>query len=166
MQRRSMRWCWKNLRHRCDNPQDPAYKNYGAKGITYDPRWNDFEVFYAEMSEGWFEGATIDRKDAAKNYTKANCTWSAKAEQTRVGRLSVRSDNTTGVPGVEQVRNRWRVLVRTEAGKKTLYLGQDFDEACRIRWAWEARKKSGAIPILSRKNDPCTTPLQMEGSLP
>jgi len=151
-----MRWCWKNLRHRCDDPQDPAYKNYGAKGIAYDPRWNDFEVFYAEMSEGWFQGATIDRRDATQGYYKNNCRWIVKAEQTRVGRLSLRSDNKTGVPGVEKVRHGWRVLVRTAEGKRTLYFGSDFEEACKVRREWEAQKISGNIPILSRRNDPRT----------
>ena len=156
MKLEKLRDCLKHLRRRCTDPSDPAYKNYGAKGITYDPRWENFSAFLEDLGDSWFPEATIDRIEAHKGYFKDNCRWIIKAEQTRVGRLSLRSDNKTGIPGVEKVRHGWRVLVRTASGKKTLYFGGDFEEACRIRKDWEASKIAGIIPILSRKNDPNT----------
>lgn len=156
MKLEKLRDCLKHLRRRCTDPSDPAYKNYGARGITYDPRWESFSAFISDMGDTWFPEATIDRIEADKGYFKNNCRWIVKADQTRVGRLSTRSDNKTGVPGVEKVRHGWRVLVRTASGKKTLYFGGDFEKACRIRKEWEDLKKAGTLPILSRKDDPNT----------
>ena len=40
---------WVDMKARCDDPSHPNYPEEGGRGITYDPRWADFEVFYADM---------------------------------------------------------------------------------------------------------------------
>ena len=42
-------WC--NMKARCDNRNHPAYRNYGMRGISYDPAWADFSTFAAAVGE-------------------------------------------------------------------------------------------------------------------
>lgn len=66
---------WQKLRYRCDNPKDPRWDRYGGRGISYPFEWETFKGFWADMSEGWYEGADIDRIDFDGNYCKENCRW-------------------------------------------------------------------------------------------
>lgn len=71
---------WRNLRSRCNYPKDKAYRWYGAKGISYDPRWDDYLIFVSDMGERP-EGRTLDRIDSDGDYCKENCKWSTPKEQ-------------------------------------------------------------------------------------
>lgn len=42
---------WLNMNRRCRDPNNHAYKNYGARGIAVCERWKAFENFYADMGE-------------------------------------------------------------------------------------------------------------------
>ena len=71
---------WRNLRRRCDDPNNPDYKHYGGRGIKYDPRWDFFENFLADMGERP-DGMTLDRIDNDGHYVVHNCQWATPAEQ-------------------------------------------------------------------------------------
>lgn len=73
---------WAAMKSRCDDPNNDSYDHYGALDISYDPRWNLFENFLADMGERP-EGMTLDRLDSNKDYYKENCRWATHAEQTR-----------------------------------------------------------------------------------
>jgi hypothetical protein len=74
---------WVRLKARCDNPRNKSYKNYGARGITYDPRWAEFENFKKDMFFKYLyaikhdkvKRPSIERKDFNGNYCKSNCTF-------------------------------------------------------------------------------------------
>lgn len=72
---------WQSMKERCRNPNAPGYENYGGRGITYDPSWEEFENFYKDMGKRP-EGMEIDRIDVNKNYNKDNCRWSDGTIQT------------------------------------------------------------------------------------
>lgn len=91
-------WVWKAMRSRCDNPNNMSYPRYGAKGITYDPAWKDFEAFYADMGEAP-EGLSLERKDNSRGYSRANCRWATAEEQNRnKGDNALYSDGTESLP--------------------------------------------------------------------
>lgn len=76
------------MRERCLNPNSDGYHNYGGRGITIDPRWNDFKTFLEDMGERR-PGTTLDRKDVDGPYTKENCRWASPTVQARGQRRSV-----------------------------------------------------------------------------
>lgn len=71
---------WYNMFSRCENPNVPAYKNYGARGVTVCKRWKKFENFLSDMGP-CPSGLTLERKNNSKNYTPKNCTWATYKQQ-------------------------------------------------------------------------------------
>jgi hypothetical protein len=67
---------------RYNNPKNPWYKNYGARGIKIYNRWLKFENFLEDMGERP-EGKSIDRINNNLDYCKENCKWSTRKEQQR-----------------------------------------------------------------------------------
>lgn len=78
---------WESMRKRCNNPNYPAYKNYGGRGIKVCERWDNFANFLEDMGERP-EGMTLDRKHNDKNYEKSNCRWATQLEQVANRRMS------------------------------------------------------------------------------
>lgn len=78
-----LRRTWTHMLARCNEPADPAYDKYGAKGIKVCERWHDFELFYADMSPRP-DGKTLDRwPDGKGNYEPSNVRWATPDEQIR-----------------------------------------------------------------------------------
>lgn len=74
---------WADMVKRCRN-KDNIY--YGGKGVEVCDRWEvrkggSFENFYNDMSESYFEEASIDRVDGEKSYTPSNCRWVSLDQQ-------------------------------------------------------------------------------------
>jgi hypothetical protein len=71
---------WIGMRQRCNYQGHGEYHRYGGRGISYDPRWNDFMEFLSDMGPKP-KGKSIDRIDNDKMYCKENCKWSTHIEQ-------------------------------------------------------------------------------------
>lgn len=77
-----------DMKRRCYNPSDKAYKWYGAIGVKVCDEWlNNFQAFYDWMlNNGYDENAefgecTIDRIDPSGNYEPSNCRIITLQEQ-------------------------------------------------------------------------------------
>ena len=78
---------WIGMKKRCDSPSNPAYHNYGGRGIKVCKEWYDFSIFRDwAMGNGYDETAkhgecTLDRIDNNKDYMPSNCRWVTMQEQ-------------------------------------------------------------------------------------
>lgn len=74
---------WISMLNRCHNENTPAFKKYGARGITVCARWREsFENFLADMGERP-EETSLDRIDNERGYEPDNCRWATRLQQGR-----------------------------------------------------------------------------------
>lgn len=97
---------WTNMRERCLNPNHHRYKRYGGRGILICERWNDFNMFLADMGERPTIKHSIERNDSDGNYEPTNCRWATNKEQSR---------NTTRTIYAEYQGKRWKLIELCES---------------------------------------------------
>lgn len=81
-------WC--NMKTRCNNKNFKDAATYSEIGITYDPAWESFEQFLADVGEAP-EGTMLDRRNNNEGYSKDNCRWVSAAVSAR-NRSNVKLD--------------------------------------------------------------------------
>ena len=74
---------WLAIRNKCNNPNTPDYKYYGARGITVCPEWNDFKRFVEDVGEPQSPELTLDRIDVDGDYAPRNVRWASRKTQAR-----------------------------------------------------------------------------------
>lgn len=83
---------WSAMLARCNNENNPAFNNYGGRGIKVCDRWMTFENFYADMGNPPFDGAELDRVNNNGWYSPENCRWASRKEQCSNTRQNVLVD--------------------------------------------------------------------------
>ena len=104
---------WLGMKSRCDNVLGDHYLNYGGRGIIYAKEWSNFVTFLRDMGE-CPDGLTLERIDVNSGYTKDNCKWVTRSEQSYNRRMN--SKNTSGVEGVN---------LRKDTGKWSVYIDKE-----------------------------------------
>ena len=126
-------YIWRGMKARCSNTKNPNYDGYGGRGIAYDPKWETFEGFWEDMSEGYSDDLELDRIDPNGNYCKENCRWvdsymSAINKNTPV-------NNTSGITGVhfDTKTNKWMARISVKGVRKHLGNFDTLEEAVTAR---------------------------------
>ena len=119
---------WRDMHTRCNNPNFIGYAMYMGRGITIDPRWENFEFFIADMRL-CPKGYWLDRSDNNLGYGPNNCRWASPKEQARNTRRNV----FLTVNGERLTVAEWSE--RTGISKYTIYTRQKAgfsDDACLV----------------------------------
>lgn len=82
-QRTSEYSAWAHMLNRCTNKDDLRYADWGGRGITVDPRWKDFSVFFADVGPTPASNLSIERIDNSRGYEPGNVRWATPTEQSR-----------------------------------------------------------------------------------
>jgi hypothetical protein len=141
-QERALRGCWHGMKSRCENPQNPQYKDYGARGIRVCSAWSSsYENFRDDMGYPP-EGKVLDRIDNNKGYQPDNCRWATYLEQNNNRRRFKK--NISGYAGVTQdkILGHWHASICINGKQINLYNGPSRDKAIMFRLAGEELKKS------------------------
>jgi len=82
---------WYAMRRRCENPADPSYRWYGARGITVCERWREFPNYYADIlrliGPCPHPNMSLDRIDNDGNYEPGNVRWASAWQQVKNSRV-------------------------------------------------------------------------------
>lgn len=144
---------WKNMRQRCNNPNNPSYKYYGAKGVKICAEWDSFEVFQEwALKNGYKEDLTIERKNVYGNYEPSNCEWIPFKLQLR---------NRTDTPkltykGVTKPVIEWAEEYNLDVGlvRRRIRLGWDLDRVFNEKpYAYMEKTKTGEKYIRFTKHN-------------
>ena len=82
---------WMGIKMRCYNKNEPAYKNYGARGVVMCEEWlNNAKLFIDwALENGWEKGKFIDKdikNSNAMEYSPENCSIVTRAQNNRARR--------------------------------------------------------------------------------
>lgn len=110
---------WRDMKHRCDNPNLKNYKHYGGRGIKYTPEWSNYHSFYVwAINNGYKENLTLDRIDVNSDYSPENCRW---ADMT-IQNANRRAYGSTEYIGVRLRSNKSSYVTSIKSKGKIIFL--------------------------------------------
>ncbi len=115
---------WLEMRRRCLDPNRPAYKHYGGRGILICDR---FENFLLDMGEAPVD-MSLERVNNDKGYEPDNCKWATAKEQANNTRRNVRFEYRGRIYNLTQLAALSGVNFNC-LYRRLLKLGWDLDRA-------------------------------------
>lgn len=101
---------WRQLKQRCNNPNNPHYKYYGGRGIKISHRWDDYLTFARDMGLHPGKGWSIERVNVDGHYEPGNCGWAKQKTQVRNRRCTKLTQHIA-----DQIRAEYKRGVNTHA---------------------------------------------------
>ena len=97
---------WGNMVNRCTNKSNPAWSNYGGRGITVCDQWRKFEAFRDwALHNGYSDSLSIDRIDNDLGYCPDNCRWVDRYIQAN----NKRNNHIVEYMGVSKTISAWAI---------------------------------------------------------
>lgn len=133
-------WC--GIVARCKNRNEPAYKNYGGRGVRCE--WERFEDFRDDMHESYIahslehgeKRTTLDRINNDGNYSVGNCRWVTRTVQAR----NKRNNHLLAFRGEKKPVSEWAEVIGIS--QKTL--------VTRIQNGWSVEAALSVVPKKGR----------------
>lgn len=124
---------WSSMIQRCGNSNNPAYKQYGARGIKVCKRWKKFRNFLLDMGKRPSPRHSLDRfPNNDGDYEPNNCRWATDREQSFNTSRNVAPEDITGM--------RFGILTAIRDTGKRSYKSA----------LWKFRCDCGTLKILER----------------
>lgn len=114
---------WMGMLTRCRNPNFAQWADYGGRGISVCPRWEQYANFLVDMGE-CPPRLTIERINNNGNYEPGNCRWASRQEQA----ANTRTSAYVEFNGERKTLSQWSRL----SGVSAHTIGD------RIRCGWDA----------------------------
>jgi hypothetical protein len=92
------------MRDRCLNANAPAFRNYGGRGITI--LWQSFEEFVRDMGPRPSPKHSIERLDNNGPYSKENCVWATRGQQSNNTRRNHRVEYQGALLTLRQIADQ------------------------------------------------------------
>lgn len=118
-------YIWASMKQRCNNSKNKSHSDYGERGISYDNRWEHFEVFCSDMGVRPSPHHSLERVSNNKGYCMSNCVWADRFAQSQNRRTF--KNNTTGVRGVTKNKSG-RFVARCQLENKRYKISGTFDD--------------------------------------
>lgn len=134
---------WHAMRQRVRDKNTAYAKRYVDRGITCDPRWDDFANFLEDMGErppdppGWTSRKSywsLDRIDNEKGYGPDNCRWATPKQQQRDQRARLAKLTVDQVREIRRLRAAG-VTARELGDRFGVSLGAIYHAATGLTWA-------------------------------
>jgi len=136
---------WRGIVRRCCETTHPAFRFYGARGVTVCDAWrDDFLAFLRDMGSRPSKAHSIDRIDTRGGYSKDNCRWATLAQQAS----NTRSNRVIAYDGLTLTTSEWArqigISIATLNGR--LRRGWDIERALSYRANDAPRKQRTCAP--------------------
>ena len=130
---------WSSIKARCYNKKDPAYKDYGSRGITICDEWRNnpkaFIEYALALPNAMKQELTIDRIRNNEGYKPGNLRWTDG--HTQAVNQRAQKNNKSGFKGIYHVKSnvnkRWYAYIGVNGKKKSLGYYHTIKEALEAR---------------------------------